>query len=697
MAKTPPFSLCNEFCVGGGGASNAKDVKYDNTSSGLETNNVNDAIDEINTKMSDIDTTKDWNQNDPKKADYIKNRPFYEDGTKVEQLKEKFIPDTIARTEDVDKKMEEAEANVDAKIIDASIKPAASGSLISLPDSAEAPLQGMRIFGKTEQFTTTGKNLLPYPYADGNKYVKNGLTLTVSNNGHVSVSGTATARTFFALVSTSNPISVNAGTYTVTGCPAGGADNKYMISLGYKYVAESTERKIIKDFGNGQTITFENDVYVDVLLGVDINQTVSNLIFKPMLRLASITDDTWEPYTGGMPSPNPSYPQALESVGDDGSVEQFVKGGNLLPYPYKYSGTKTEAGVTWVENADRSITVSGTCTSYTDFVLYDGVNIFPKKYTFVNIGLANTSYVATSIVYYGIDNKSIVTFSKISHHGNSIDVDVTDITQEITRVQVLLKRNNNGDTLNGTFYPAIVANSNDIKYEPYKSQSLTIPTPNGLPGIPVSSGGNYTDENGQQWISDEVDLERGVYVQRVGEWRYTGGSVEINTCTTYQNYDVIYWNVKVPGVKAPSNGMGRVLSNVFLSGKSVYNTPGYIMTANSVANYLYMSLKTSDFGFVYGDGKGSEYKPAITNWMQTTFSEDNPLIALYELTEPIETPLSEEEIASYKALHTNYPNTTIYNDEGAYTEVKYVADTKNYVDNKIATEVAKLTAAIITE
>lgn len=46
-------------------------------------------------------------------------------------------------------------------------------------------------------------------------------------------------------------------------------------------------------------------------------------------------------------------------------------------------------------------------------------------------------------------------------------------------------------------------------------QSVSFSTPNGLPGIPVASGGNYTDENGQQWICDEVDLGRGVYVQRI--------------------------------------------------------------------------------------------------------------------------------------------------------------------------------------
>lgn len=48
-----------------------------------------------------------------------------------------------------------------------------------------------------------------------------------------------------------------------------------------------------------------------------------------------------------------------------------------------------------------------------------------------------------------------------------------------------------------------------------KEQTLTLQTPTGLFGIPVTSGGNYTDQNGQQWICDEIDLERGVKVQRI--------------------------------------------------------------------------------------------------------------------------------------------------------------------------------------
>lgn len=65
------------------------------------------------------------------------------------------------------------------------------------------------------------------------------------------------------------------------------------------------------------------------------------------------------------------------------------------------------------------------------------------------------------------------------------------------------------------FSELMVSLDSSTAYSPYREQLLTLPTPNGLPGIPVTSGGNYTDENGQQWVCDEVDLERGVKVQRV--------------------------------------------------------------------------------------------------------------------------------------------------------------------------------------
>ena len=65
------------------------------------------------------------------------------------------------------------------------------------------------------------------------------------------------------------------------------------------------------------------------------------------------------------------------------------------------------------------------------------------------------------------------------------------------------------------FSELMVSLDSSTAYSPYREQLLTLPTPNGLPGIPVTSGGNYTDQSGQQWVCDEVDLEREVRVQKV--------------------------------------------------------------------------------------------------------------------------------------------------------------------------------------
>lgn len=68
-----------------------------------------------------------------------------------------------------------------------------------------------------------------------------------------------------------------------------------------------------------------------------------------------------------------------------------------------------------------------------------------------------------------------------------------------------------------------------------KTQTLTLPTPNGLPGIPVTSGGNYTDPQGQQWVCDEVDLKRGVKVQRIYKVDIDGENVKFVQAGDYAN------------------------------------------------------------------------------------------------------------------------------------------------------------------
>ena len=71
--------------------------------------------------------------------------------------------------------------------------------------------------------------------------------------------------------------------------------------------------------------------------------------------------------------------------------------------------------------------------------------------------------------------------------------------------------------------------------------------------------------------------------------------------------------------------------------------------------------------------------PEAQEWMRV-----KAVKVQYILAAPIETPLSADELAAYRAMTSHKPNTTLCNDAGAGMAVDYIADTKNYIDKKIA-------------
>lgn len=195
------------------------------------------------------------------------------------------------------------------------------------------------------------------------------------------------------------------------------------------------------------------------------------------------------------------------------------------------------------------------------------------------------------------------------------------------------------------------------EHEEYKTaQAFPCILPNGLPGIPVSSGGNYTDANGQQWICDEVDLARGVYVQRIIKQTIT----DFGKSSNYLQ----------------SGGFTE--GNIWLQANVLYET-GLCDRFVYAANGNKERFAALGSGAVYFVVSG---ELTLEEW-RTKMTELAPTIML-ALKTPIETPLSEAEISAFKALHSNRPNTTILNDAGAHMAVSYVADTKTYIDNKIA-------------
>ena len=210
-----------------------------------------------------------------------------------------------------------------------------------------------------------------------------------------------------------------------------------------------------------------------------------------------------------------------------------------------------------------------------------------------------------------------------------------------------------------------------ISGEDVENQALTVSTPNGLAGVPVASGGNYTDSNGQQWICDEVDFTRGVYVQRVGKVVLDGSDDERwnNSMSTNAPYGANINNLS-GAIADCTNNDTRIICDRYPTAT--------IAESWAAREYLISRISTTDRHVCFRNTTIS----SLTEWIADVSA--NPITVRYILATPIETPLTAEQLLAYAALHTNYPTTTIVNDSGAGMSVSYVASTKNYIDNQVA-------------
>ena len=325
-------------------------------------------------------------------------------------------------------------------------------------------------------------------------------------------------------------------------------------------------------------------------------------------------------------TPTPDSPVPIVSAGDGGTIAVKMTGKNLLYIP---DGKGTARGVT-ITSKNGIISISGTATE-------DGYVYLPVKQISIH-GLALLS-----------SNVSATTVKLVSASWNVLfNQDSANNTQEvITRICFSVKKGTNYD-LNG-INVQLELGSTATAYSPYREQLLTLPTPTGLPGIPITSGGNYTDPSGQQWICDEVDLGRGVKVQRVNK-------TDLSSCLI--------------------TGVTELTTTKRLSLRLPLVGTDYNIAA--ICNRLpYKVSFVEDSVHFYVDGNNTLiFIPVGTN-----NPEEGEYILFYVLATPIETPLTPAEIAAYKALTAYAPNTVVQASDGAGIKLDYQRDVNLVVKN----------------
>ena len=202
--------------------------------------------------------------------------------------------------------------------------------------------------------------------------------------------------------------------------------------------------------------------------------------------------------------------------------------------------------------------------------------------------------------------------------------------------------------------------------EDAEPQVLAMSTPNGLSGFLVTSGGNYTDADGQQWIADCRDWGRGVDVQRIGKIHLNGTQTITSFLARENSVRVTYRGY---ANAATAENQYKMSCNRLQQG-AVYSQDivGFVVAKDNTSACI-LSLPLSA-------GTTTE---AVSAWIAA-----HPIDIRYIMETPIETPIPADELAAYRAMHTNKPNTTVRNDAGAWMQVDYAADIKLYIDDKFA-------------
>lgn len=493
-----------------------------------------------------------------------------------------------------------------------------------LQDSDNGKIMDMMLYGKSEQATTNGYQLIS---AKTEAAEINGITFSCEY-GKIILNGTA-------------------GENTVLAIP-----NAFATKEGKTYTISCTVLSNIDDVAvYGKTILL-NKIYKTATATADGTETIyiypnDGAIFDKAELYVMIeegaTAHDWEPYTGGTSSPNPDYPQEIKSV-----VKPMykVRGRNLVK---SYQNNKTDK-------------------PYVDTL-----------YAEIDEIMSDTQYVLSMIIADGNKayiNEDLVKFAKVTGDGERKQIVVTTLSNISKTNARLYEKGKGWRILKNDASNTVVSDIKDVQlelgsvatlYEPYREQVVTLPYT--LNAIPVDSGGNVIID-GQQYVADYVDVERGKLIQKIGTVQLANTNLG-----TIENSENVYILKK--------NGAGILTGKVSTEIRNIrcthFGDNGEIWV--SKVNCISWSGGTSQQIRVKTD-KSAEELLALLN-------SGNVYID-YVLAEPVETDLTPEEIQAFKELTTYYPvtNISVNSDQlDGYTVFNYpvsMAEGWNYVKQQLS-------------
>lgn len=471
-------------------------------------------------------------------------------------------------------------------------------SPLVIPDSAERVNKGLELGGKTEQVQTTGKNLLPDKfsiYAEGKSKIN--LKLQIGNY----VYSSKTSKNLYIL-----------------------HEDKSNIT-------------------NGWTATNKFNFKIDKEETIEVRiETENPLEILPMIR-EETESDSYEPFTGGKPSPSPEYPQEIKNSGKWNDEKQKYEVNVKVTGKNLFNREKAKDESNWKH-------ISG----YQNYPIYVGTG---NKVTFSYLEKLNTGLT----LYFGVGFKKS-SISEYMYHATtpSLIANKKTLTATGDYAYLIVSESNVPAFLDAIQTFQVEISPNQTTYEPYKEQTLTLTSDR-----PITKWDKLVEQDGKiGW------LYAGVVINR-----FDGQSNKISIANKQgdvQNFSIRFENV------ANGNGNSDIFVDKYRAVQLSYTKAEYGICCNWNDGVKYFSAPNENVATV------DEFKA----WLI-----ENPLKIAYETTNPEFVPLPQSEQNAIRALKTYYPTTVITADGGELDpdiKVTYTADTKNYIDNKVSAKVASI-------
>ena len=320
-----------------------------------------------------------------------------------------------------------------------------NGTELYIEDAKPCRVINTEIGGMYKQNQTKGLNFFDITgYTDR---TVNGINIKVNDDGTLTLNGVCTVEKTFVNISIPEHI-IPAGTYTRYMSYA--ENIKSFLTLALSYNNTTIPNTSVQPNNQYTTSTYNDDItYNQIKLYIpNTNVTFNNIIVDPMLVRGEYTANNapkYEPYTGGNPSPNPDYPQAIEQVE---SVKLNIRGKNLCD------------GINQNYYLTNNVDICGKVTGNSGLA----IDVQDKSYVTISTKITQDRYRIACTNSLLQEEKA----TTVAYRGVQKDNTSATVTINTTGYKYLI--------INATDLSSILVENGSVatEYEPYQNQAINI-------------------------------------------------------------------------------------------------------------------------------------------------------------------------------------------------------------------------------